>query len=37
MNVRRFRMMQLLAISLLAGAAVSVSGGIGFVGLLVPH
>jgi len=28
---------QLLAISMLAGAAVSVSGGIGFVGLLVPH
>ncbi|MGA9872657.1 MAG: iron ABC transporter permease [Rhodococcus sp. (in: high G+C Gram-positive bacteria)] len=36
-NVRRFRLVQLLAVSLLAGAAVSVSGGIGFVGLLVPH
>ncbi|OZD14967.1 iron ABC transporter permease [Rhodococcus sp. 06-156-3C] len=37
LNVRRFRVVQLLAISMLAGAAVSVGGGIGFVGLLVPH
>ncbi|MCC8929791.1 iron ABC transporter permease [Rhodococcus sp. BGS-1C] len=37
LDVRRFRIVQLLAISMLAGAAVSVSGGIGFVGLLVPH
>ncbi|SNT49079.1 FecCD family ABC transporter permease [Rhodococcoides kyotonense] len=37
LNVRRFRVIQLLAVSMLAGAAVSVGGGIGFVGLLVPH
>lgn len=37
LNVRRFRVIQLLTVSMLAGAAVSVGGGIGFVGLLVPH
>nr|WP_235686895.1 iron ABC transporter permease [Tomitella gaofuii] len=37
MNVRRFRLLVLLAVSLLTAAAVSVSGAIGFVGLLVPH
>ncbi|MDJ0359269.1 iron ABC transporter permease [Rhodococcus sp. H29-C3] len=37
LNVQRFRVLQLLAVSMLAGAAVSVGGGIGFVGLLVPH
>lgn len=37
LNVRRFRILQLLGVSLLAGAAVSVAGGIGFVGLLIPH
>lgn len=37
MNVPRFRVLILLAVSLLAAAAVAVSGTIGFVGLLVPH
>ncbi|QNG19537.1 iron ABC transporter permease [Rhodococcus triatomae] len=37
LNVRRFRILQLLGVSVLAGAAVSVAGGIGFIGLLVPH
>ncbi|MFJ7624524.1 FecCD family ABC transporter permease [Rhodococcus erythropolis] len=37
MNVRRFRVLSLLAVSVLAGAAVSVAGGIGFIGLLMPH
>ncbi|MFD4366197.1 FecCD family ABC transporter permease [Rhodococcus sp. NPDC058521] len=37
MNVRRFRVLQLMGVSLLAGAAVSVAGGIGFIGLLIPH
>ncbi len=37
MHVRRFRLLALLAVSLLTAAAVSVSGAIGFVGLLVPH
>lgn len=37
LNVQRFRVVQLLAVSMLAGAAVSVGGGIGFVGLLIPH
>ncbi|MER7013962.1 iron ABC transporter permease [Saccharopolyspora sp. NPDC000359] len=36
-NARVFRTCCLLAISLLAGTAVSVAGGIVFVGLLVPH
>ncbi|WP_420749850.1 FecCD family ABC transporter permease [Rhodococcus sp. O3] len=37
MNVVRFRILILLAVSLLAASAVAVSGTIGFVGLLVPH
>lgn len=37
MNVPRFRVLILLTVSLLAAAAVAVSGTIGFVGLLVPH
>ncbi|EEN89518.1 iron chelate uptake ABC transporter, FeCT family, permease protein [Rhodococcus erythropolis SK121] len=37
MNVRRFRVLSLLAVSVLAGAAVSVAGVIGFIGLLIPH
>lgn len=37
LNVRRFRLWHLLGVSLLAGVSVSVAGGIGFVGLLVPH
>ena len=37
MNVRRTRFCFLLLASLLAGAAVSFSGLLGFVGLLVPH
>ncbi len=36
-NVSRVRLILLVAASLLAGAAVSVSGVIGFVGLMVPH
>ncbi|TQL63267.1 iron complex transport system permease protein [Propioniferax innocua] len=32
-----FRIAVLLAVSLLAGCSVAVAGGIGFVGLLVPH
>lgn len=37
MNVERTRLVILIAASLTAGAAVSVSGVIGFVGLIVPH
>lgn len=37
MNVRRFRVLVLLGVSVLAAAAVSVAGGIGFIGLLIPH
>ncbi|MDR7301490.1 FecCD family ABC transporter permease [Haloactinomyces albus] len=37
MNARRFRMLALVGISLLAGTSVAVAGGIVFVGLLVPH
>ncbi|MED0680286.1 iron ABC transporter permease [Aneurinibacillus thermoaerophilus] len=37
MNVERTRLIVLLAASLTAGAAVAVSGVIGFVGLVVPH
>lgn len=33
----RFRVQALLAVSLCVGAVVAVSGGIGFVGLVVPH
>lgn len=35
--VHHFRILILLAVSLLAGTSVAVAGGIGFVGLLVPH
>jgi iron complex transport system permease protein len=37
MNVARFRILTLLAVSLLTAAAVAVSGTIGFIGLLIPH
>ncbi|MEV0703840.1 iron ABC transporter permease [Saccharopolyspora sp. NPDC050389] len=37
LNARAFRMACLVGISLLAGTAVAVAGGIVFVGLLVPH
>lgn len=37
MNVVRFRVWILLAVSLLAGTSVAVAGGIGFIGLLIPH
>lgn len=36
-NVARTRFLLLMIASLLTGAAVSVAGGIGFVGLIVPH
>lgn len=36
-DVRRVRLYLLTATALLTGAAVSVAGGIGFVGLVVPH
>ena len=36
-NVKRRKMMVLTAGSILTGAAVSVSGTIGFVGLVIPH
>nr|WP_211239640.1 iron ABC transporter permease [Jiangella gansuensis] len=36
-NVARLRGLLLLVASLLTGAIVSVSGGIGFVGLVIPH
>lgn len=36
-NVNRFRLQLILASSLLTGAIVAVSGGIGFVGLMIPH
>ncbi|MDS1269541.1 iron ABC transporter permease [Lipingzhangella sp. LS1_29] len=37
MNVQRFRLLMLVAVSLLTGTAVAVAGGIGFIGLIVPH
>jgi iron complex transport system permease protein len=37
MNVERTKLIVLLAASLTAGAAVAVSGVIGFIGLIVPH
>lgn len=37
MNVPRFRVLLLLAVSLLTAGAVAVSGAIGFIGLLIPH
>ncbi|WP_371503946.1 FecCD family ABC transporter permease [Allokutzneria sp. NRRL B-24872] len=36
-NPRRFRLVMLIGVSLLAGTSVAVAGGIGFVGLIVPH
>jgi len=36
-DVPRTRLVLLIAVSLLTGAAVAVAGGIGFVGLVVPH
>jgi iron complex transport system permease protein len=36
-DVNRFRLQLVVASSLLTGAVVAVSGGIGFVGLMVPH
>lgn len=35
--VLQFRILTLLGVSLLAGASVAVAGGIGFIGLLIPH
>ncbi|WP_455662883.1 FecCD family ABC transporter permease [Pradoshia sp.] len=37
MNVRRKKLILLICAGLLTGAAVSVSGAIGFVGLVIPH
>ncbi|WP_231589474.1 FecCD family ABC transporter permease [Bacillus sp. FJAT-27916] len=37
MNVRRKKLTLLISAGLLTGAAVSVSGAIGFVGLVIPH
>lgn len=37
MNVDRFRKILILAVSLLTGVIVAVSGAIGFVGLIIPH
>lgn len=37
LNVKRYRMIFLLLAAILAGASVSFSGLIGFVGLIVPH
>lgn len=36
-DVNRFRLELIIASSLLTGAAVAVAGGIGFIGLMVPH
>ncbi len=36
-DARTLRVLSLLGVSLVAGTAVAISGGIGFVGLLVPH
>lgn len=37
LHVERFRLFLILVSSLLAGAAISAAGMIGFVGLIVPH
>lgn len=37
LNVRRFRVLNILCAALLSGAAVSMSGVLGFVGLIVPN
>lgn len=36
-NLNRFRAQMLVACALLSGTVVSISGSIGFVGILVPH
>ena len=36
-NIRRIRMVVVVAVTLLCGAATAVAGPIGFVGLMVPH
>jgi iron complex transport system permease protein len=36
-NLRRFRLQMVVLVSLLTGVLVAFSGGIGFVGLVVPH
>ncbi|WP_430782684.1 FecCD family ABC transporter permease [Actinoplanes sp. G11-F43] len=36
-SVRRARLLGVLAVTLLAGGATALTGGIGFVGLMVPH
>jgi iron complex transport system permease protein len=36
-NVPRIRLLLLILSSLMTGAAISVAGGIGFIGLMVPH
>jgi iron complex transport system permease protein len=36
-SVQRFQKILVLVVSLLAGVAISVSGTIGFVGLMMPH
>ncbi|WP_435945492.1 FecCD family ABC transporter permease [Dryocola sp. BD586] len=36
-NLQRTRLFSIIAIALLSGAAVSIAGPIGFVGLIVPH
>lgn len=36
-NVTRTRVVGLVALTLLAGSATAISGGIGFIGLMVPH
>lgn len=36
-DVSRFRMQLVIVSSLLTGAAVAVAGGVGFVGLMIPH
>jgi iron complex transport system permease protein len=36
-NLRRTRVLAIIAIALLSGGAVSIAGPVGFIGLLVPH
>ena len=36
-NLERFRLMLIVLVSLLTGVLVSVSGAIGFIGLIIPH
>jgi iron complex transport system permease protein len=37
LNVRRFRFIFLILVAMLAGAAISFAGLLGFVGLIIPH